>query len=282
MKLVNLHCHMLYGVDDGAKSPEMMIRMIDTAYKSGVRTICMTPHYNPAYFKCPREVIVRHFEGAVKFAAEHFPDLELCLGQELYYYNDTVNEVLAGKCFTLNRTRNVLVEFGPYDDKAVIMNGVLRLLSSGFTPVIAHVERYSSLRGKTETIREMKRQGALIQVNAASVLGAYGFMTKHFVFSLIRQGLVDVIADDSHDVAAVNRSENRSGTSDGQLRRRNNNSGSIGGLLRSILVKDPKKHTDVKRLVCLREAYDVIRRKYGRETADMLCSEIPGRILDGQ
>ena len=275
---------MLYGVDDGAKSPNMMMHMIDSAYKSGVRAICMTPHYNPAHFKCPREVIVRHFAAAMKFAAERFPDLELYLGQELYYYNDTLSDIMTGKCFTLNRTRNVLVEFGPYADKAVIIAGISRLLTSGFTPVIAHVERYSSIRRNPEIIREMKRQGVVIQVNAASVLGVYGFMTKHFVFSLIRQGLVDVIADDCHDVVEVERDRKESQAAvDKQMHRGKSATGGVGGLFRSFFAKSPeKKMATAKKFVCLREAYDVIERKFGQDTADMLCSGNPEKIIRGE
>ena len=276
MRLVNIHCHMLYAVDDGAKSPNMMMHMIDSAYKSGVRVICMTPHYNPAYFKCPREIIVKRFAKSVDYVAEKYPDLKLCLGQELYYYNDTVSDLLHGKCFTLNRTRNVLVEFGPYDDKAVIEAGVSRLLTSGFTPVIAHVERYSSLRFSTESIRELKRQGAVIQVNAASVLGVYGFLTKQYVVSLIRKGLVDIIADDCHDVAVNSKVSEKDDDISGMTDSKAESGGVFAFLFGN---KKDKKNGTAKKLVCLREAYDYVHHKFGEEAADVLFCINPLKMI---
>lgn len=237
MRYANIHCHMLYGVDDGAKDPETMVTMIDHAYKNGVREICMTPHYNPAMFHCPVEVILRRFNKAKAIAAEKYPDLNLYLGQEMYYYHDSVNDLLDGKCLTLNRTRNVLVEFGPCDDKSSITYGVSRLLTSGFIPVVAHVERYEALRNKNDCVRDLKNRGAYIQVNAATVLGDYGFIPKLRVMSLIKQGLVDIVADDCHDL------------------------------------------TDKK--PCLGEAYESVKRKFGRKTAEMLFVTNPMKILHG-
>lgn len=238
IRLCNIHCHMLYGVDDGARDAQEMYRMMDSAYKSGVRVICMTPHYNPAYFDTPVEATVRHFDAAVKYAKEKYPDLRLCLGQEIYYYHSSVEDILGGQCFTMNKTRNVLVEFGPYDDAATIKSGVFRLLTSGFYPVVAHVERYASFKRGTESIREMRQRGAKIQVNAASVIGRYGFMTKHYVMSLIKKGLVDIVADDCHNT------------------------------------------TD--KAVCLREAYDIIIRKFGKDTAARLFWAEPVKLLSGE
>ncbi len=200
MKLSDIHCHMLYGVDDGAGSAGTMRRMIDRAYVGGVRVLCMTPHYNPEYFHCPPEVILQRYSEAVEYAKEKYADLRICLGQEIYYHHDSVDDLLSGKCLTLNRTRNVLVEFGPYDDKSAIIGGIGKLLCSGFIPVIAHVERYASLRRSRNDIAELRDRGAYIQVNSASVIGDRGFMTKRFVMSLIKAGCVDVIADDCHNM----------------------------------------------------------------------------------
>lgn len=200
MMLSNIHCHMLYGVDDGAKDARVMHQMLDQAYNGGVRVICMTPHHNPEYFHCPLEVIFRRYKEALEYTKEKYPDMRLYLGQEIYFHHDSVEELLSGRCLTLNNTRNVLVEFGPYDDKAVIVGGVEKLLCSGFIPVIAHVERYASLRKSRKDIAELRDRGAYVQVNSASVTGERGFMTKRFVMSLIKSGEVDVVADDCHDL----------------------------------------------------------------------------------
>lgn len=200
MKLVNIHCHMLYGVDDGAADEKMMQRMLDISYRSGVRTVCMTPHHNPRYFHSVPERIADSYERAVRYAREKYPDMTLFLGQELYCCHDSVADLINGKCLTLNKTRNVLLEFDPYADGNEIIGGASRLLASGFIPLIAHIERYSAITAKPELIKKLRALGAGIQVNAAAVMGKYGFFEKHYVLHLIKKGLVDVIADDCHDV----------------------------------------------------------------------------------
>ncbi len=200
MKLANIHCHILYGVDDGAKDGKIMRKMIDLQYADGVRLICLTPHYNPAYFRPNPSAVKKSYQEAVQYAAEKYPDLKILLGQEIYCHHDPVNELLLGKCLSLNRTRNVLLEFGYGESAKSIISKVSRLLTSGFVPLIAHVERYSSLRGDRKAMEELCDLGAKFQVNAAAVVGKRGFMTKRFVFSLIKAGLVDVIADDCHDL----------------------------------------------------------------------------------
>ncbi len=235
MRLVNIHCHMLYGVDDGAKDPQTMFKMIDAAYSDGVRVICMTPHHNPAFFRYPVEAALSHFAKAEEYARTKYPDLRLFLGNEMYSYHDSVEDLLTGRCLTLNKTRNVLVEFGPYDDRAAITAGVSRLLTSGYFPVIAHVERYDSLRNKKDSIKDLKKLGAYVQINAASVLGRHGLMIKLYVMGLIKNGIADIVADDSHDLA----------------------------------LKKP----------CLGAAYDVVLRKFGRETADRLFILNPTKML---
>jgi protein-tyrosine phosphatase len=191
---------MIPGVDDGARNVKMMEQMIDASYESGVRVICMTPHHNPEYFECPMEAILEGYTAAVSYAESKYPDMRVFLGQEIYCHHDSVNELLSGECLSLNNTRNVLLEFGPFDDKSAIYSGVTRFLTSGFIPVIAHVERYSAMRSAKKEIAELRGMGARVQVNAASVIGKRGFFVKRFVMSLIKKGLVDVVADDSHDL----------------------------------------------------------------------------------
>lgn len=200
MKLANIHCHMLYGVDDGAKDGNVMRQMIDSAYADGVRLICFTPHHNPEYFRASLESVIRRYSEALSYVSEKYPDLVLCLGHEVYSHHDSLEEVLEGKCLTLGKSKNVLLEFGPYDDKKVIFSRTTQFLTSGFIPIIAHAERYSSLRKSKKDIKELRELGARIQINAASILGKYGFSTKLFVMSLIRGGLVDVVADDCHNL----------------------------------------------------------------------------------
>ena len=200
MEFADIHCHALYGVDDGAEDEAEMRDMLDAMYRDGIKTVCFTPHFNPGIFPPLADVKKRHFEAACDYVAKTYPDMKLFLGSELFWHNSAIDSLLSGECFTLAGTRRVLVEFSPYDDPQIIRQGVTNLLTSGFIPVVAHVERYAFLCKKPELIRELRDLGAYIQVNAASVTGGRGFFMKRLVFGLIRMGLVDIVADDCHNI----------------------------------------------------------------------------------
>lgn len=198
MVLADIHCHALWGVDDGARSSDETHAMIKALYDEGVRTICFTPHYNPRLFRPEPEAEERHFSDTVLWAKEVYPDLKLYLGAEYFAYRGGVEKFVSGECRTLGGTNRILTEFYPTEDPSVIRSSVAELLSAGYRPLIAHVERYEKLSEKD--IAELRDMGASVQVNATSVTGENGVRTKLKVMKLIKHGLVDVVADDCHRI----------------------------------------------------------------------------------
>lgn len=199
MGYIDVHSHILPGMDDGSRNREQSLRMLEIACKEGITIMIATPHNMPGK-GCPgRETVERKCEQLQEAAGEAGLTITILMGTE-YFYREEILELLEeGRGITLAGTDRVLIEFDPGADKIYIRNAVREILSLGYVPVIAHVERYMHLMEKGfGAISEMRKMGALIQVNSASVTGDNGFKTKQAVRALLKMRLVDLIGTDAH------------------------------------------------------------------------------------
>lgn len=190
---VDLHCHILAGVDDGAKDDEQMFDLIRLEYDCGVRHLCFTPHYNPALFPPKPKTIAESFEKAKDFVSQNLPDMTVYLGNEVFIRPDTVERLRDHSCKALGNTRTVLCEFHPstsYDD---IRQTAVKLMSAGKLPLFAHIERYDKLNSMDQ-IMELKGLGVKMQVNTE----AFSCAKKKLIFKLTDEGVIDAVADDRH------------------------------------------------------------------------------------
>ena len=201
----DIHCHTLFDIDDGAHSFDVMKNMLDTAYLDGIRTICFTPHFKTYEFSSTKTIqaynkrIEENFVIAREYVKDNLPDMILCLGNEIMYHNDFFDSLESNFCRTLNDSSYVLVEFHPLVPSHELISSISRILRKGFTPVIAHVERYESLIKKIELVKELKNMGALIQINFDSILSTKFGKRARFMKSILKQKLVDIVATDAHN-----------------------------------------------------------------------------------
>lgn len=202
MFFADIHNHMLFGVDDGAKSEQEMYRIIDASYSDGVRHLCFTPHYHPGFFGEHQEQIAVAFDLAKQYAAEQYPDLSLYLGNELRYERSCVDWLEQGRCQTLNGTEYLLVDFLYPEPAEKILDAMLRVLNAGYTPVLAHVERYEKFHRDLREIDRLKDWGVILQVDAQSPLGGLGHGSRVRARRLLDASAVDLIASDAHDLTS--------------------------------------------------------------------------------
>lgn len=197
--IIDIHCHILPGVDDGAKSMEQSMEMIDIAYENGIDTIIATPHHMPEGRNVSPTGIKERVAKLQAYADEKDYDMTILAGNEIYYHSDVPELLDENQICTLAGTNCVLVEFSPMDESRYIRNSLSELQNMGYAPIIAHVERYVSLmKAPFEKLQELRDMGILIQVNAASVMGGFGKATKSTVEKLLKNRLVDFIATDAH------------------------------------------------------------------------------------
>lgn len=202
MNFADLHCHTLWGVDDGSRDEATMHRMVDMAYADGTRILCLTPHFCPALFGDNSEKALEAFAQLQRYTAENYPDLQLYLGSELRFMPSCFSALESGQCRTLNGTDYVLVDFSAGESPKAIIRGLTQLMSMGYTPVLAHAERYRNLTAAQ--IADLSRDGVWIQVNAASILGNFGLGDCRRAATLLRRRLADLVASDSHSAGTRN------------------------------------------------------------------------------
>ena len=198
MVIADIHCHIIPYVDDGAAVIEEAMALIRTQYNQGIRLICATPHLRHGMFESSDEEIIRQYTRLKSLATSRFQGLELYLSRE-YHCDKLFREHL--KSYTilpLGRGNHLLIEFSSRHTVEQIQEYIDLVQSYGYQPLIAHVERYPAVSSEDQ-IRGLIRQGAKIQVNAGSVLGREGLKKRLFVHKLLKKGLVDVVASDSHD-----------------------------------------------------------------------------------
>lgn len=196
---VDIHTHLLPGVDDGAGDLQQSLELLKRASGQGTVAVVLTPHYRGRYRDNIREKLMPVFEQLRKAARDECPELALYLGCEVGYELDIAEKVSEGTVLTINDTQYVLLEFQQGSFQSRILDGVLEVLNFGYVPIIAHVERYEAFRQHPNLAGELTELGALLQVNADSVLGKGGLGVKRYCHRLLKAHLVHFIATDAHD-----------------------------------------------------------------------------------
>lgn len=195
---IDIHNHTLFGVDDGPQELAISEKMLSDAKAQGADAIILTPHYRKGMFSYPVEEIERNFAGLEQVAQTI--GIRLFLGCEYHVNSDLIANIQSGRCKTLAGSDYVLTEYSYQSEYSYIAEQTHRLISFGYFPVIAHVERYECIQKKPALCMELSNMGAFIQVNADSVIGRAGWKTKQLCKKMLSKQWVDVIASDAHDL----------------------------------------------------------------------------------
>lgn len=195
--LIDIHCHIIPDVDDGPRTEEEAVALLRLQKRQGVDTIIATPHYRKRMFTTDMRYVRRQFRRLQNLAERE--GIRLFLGCEIHECFQMAEVMEEKNLSTMAGSRYVLLEFSGATDYKEMKTQVYHLRSNGYRPIIAHIERYEAIRKKPDLADELKEMGARIQVNAESVMGQSGFMTKMFCKNLIRRDVVSFIGSDSHD-----------------------------------------------------------------------------------
>lgn len=167
-KIIDMHAHILPGVDDGAANLEESCRLLEKAVSQGIVGIIATPHdsreWKPAALRELAAEVEREFR-------RRCPDFSLYLGQEIFYHEEMPERLRAGELLTMADSRYVLVEFSTDVSYGSLHRGIRRLIGAGYLPVLAHLERYDCLR-REENFHDLEENGCLFQMNYASLQGS--------------------------------------------------------------------------------------------------------------
>jgi len=195
---IDIHSHILPGVDDGSDSMEQTIRMLYMADKEQITTIIATPHYEAGRDNRSVDELKDIVNQVQLQAIEINKDFRISLGNEIYYSESIVEDLKSGKALTLAGSRYVLVEFSYGSTFKSMYRGMNKLIYSGYIPILAHVERYYSLHRKPDMVKELIKMGCYIQMNSKSVMGGLLDTKALYNRKLLQNDMVHFISSDCH------------------------------------------------------------------------------------
>lgn len=196
--MVDIHIHVIPGIDDGSDNIEESLSMLRIAAAQGVTSVVATPHSSA--FDFGYDQVLRAYADLQNAVSEQKIPVRVLLGAEILCYESDMDEVIhylqMGIYPTLNRTRYVLAEFFPNASNKAIYYCLRRLQQARFIPVLAHAERYHNF--DLESACELHAEGILIQINVYSVKQENYDRIKKRVRSLLEHHLVDFVGSDAH------------------------------------------------------------------------------------
>ncbi len=194
--MIDIHSHILFGVDDGCKTIEDSIKMIESAVQNGINELILTPHFSyMRKFTVEIATIQEKFDSLIAKVDLLGIKVKLYLGREIDETDKIIKLLEDGTCQVMNGTRYILIDFGM--NKCDIDEFVYDLVINGYIPIIAHPERYKYVKDIKEYVK-WKKTGALIQINASSLMHPSSLHMKRMTKSAIKNKLVDFVASDAH------------------------------------------------------------------------------------
>lgn len=198
--MIDIHTHILPGLDDGARNMDESLAMAEIALKSGVHTVVATSHANTGgYFREYGPEVYGERLQAFRMALEQEKmPLTVWSGMEIFMTEEALHRIEDGGLIPINHTSFFLMEFA-FGIEAWKMDWMLgNALSMGFTPVIAHPERYACVQEMPERVSDWMKKGCLAQTNRGSIFGRFGQRAKECADVLLEQHWVTCIASDAH------------------------------------------------------------------------------------
>jgi len=199
--MIDIHTHILPGLDDGAKNIHDSIQIAEMAVADGIQKVIATPHlFRGTESPLDWSLVQEKRDSLDKALKEQGIDLEIFLGAEVHISHDLVERIKQYRShLVLNRSSYMLVEF-PSDH---IFSGIkcvfFELMTKGITPIIAHPERNSVFQRNAGLLYELCQKGALCQINSGSILGTYGSRVREAVFTFLRMNVVHFLSTDCHN-----------------------------------------------------------------------------------
>lgn len=198
-KIVDIHTHILPGVDDGSHNIEESINIINYLYSIGITDIVLTSHYVADTIYSYNQLVRIKLLNTLKEKLNN-NNINLYLGNEVYLTEKIIDLLESHEISTINDTKYMLVELPLAGYLHNFQNILCELNSYGIVPIIAHPERYNFIQKNKKRVRELIEFGCLLQCNIDSLSGKYGKHAKKVMKWLLKNDLVQFVATDTHYV----------------------------------------------------------------------------------
>ena len=233
--MIDIHHHLLYGLDDGSPDLETSVAMVEAAAADGITHIVCTPHANARWSFDPE--VNRQKLDAIK--ARVNGKLSLGLGCDFHLSYDNIEDALKNRSkYTINGKQYLLVEFADLMIPTSMNDAFYEMIVAGIYPIITHPERNLTIQKHPERMKQWLREGCLVQVTASSLTGRFGRTAESLAIQFLERNWVHFLATDAHNLES----------------------------------RPPK----------MRESYEILGKRFGRETAERLCVANPRAVFFGE
>lgn len=197
--MTDIHSHIIFDVDDGSKSIEESIELLRQMKEVGFDNVIMTPHYiaNTEY-DATNDIKLEKLEILRNEVKKEKIDINLYLGNEIYISNHILEDIKDGNNYTLNNSKYLLFELPFHNQILNLEDTIYELKISGFTPILAHPERYDYFQDNYKLVDKLKEEGLLFQCNFASITGFYNKRSQKLMKYMLKKGYVDYLGTDIH------------------------------------------------------------------------------------
>ncbi len=197
--MIDLHCHILPGVDDGPVSIQESLDMAKQAVADGIQTLVATPHSFNGIYLNPFQDVEDNVNRLRRALAENQINIEVCVGSEVHICTGLAQKVMAKEVATVNDTRRyVLVEFPLHVIPPGSQEELFQMKLNDITPILAHPERNPIFQNHPDRLQYFVDMGCLVQITAMSITGLLGEDAMDCAHTLLEQRQVHVIATDAH------------------------------------------------------------------------------------
>lgn len=196
--MIDLHSHILPGLDDGSPSLAESLEMARLAVADGTTDMACTPHIVPGMYENGSANIARAVQALDHALRRAAIPLALYVGADVHVAPDLPELLALGNVPTLNRSRYFLFEPPHHVLPPRLEELSLRLITAGFIPILTHPERLTWIKANYDVVERLNAVGCLIQLTAGSIVGAFGRTALYYSEKLIEEGRVDIIASDTH------------------------------------------------------------------------------------
>jgi len=202
--MIDIHCHVLPGIDDGAQDETDAIQMAQQAVNSGIQTVIATPHHKNRVYDNEKAFIEKDVKRLNELFTESNIPLDVLPGQEVRIFGELLEDFEKGEIQTLNNSKYLLLEFPSDSIPAYTEQMIFNIQRAGIIPVIAHPERNRDLYTNPNRLYELISQGALGQLTAGSLTNQFGKEINQVSRQMLEANLIHFIATDAHNTSSRN------------------------------------------------------------------------------